>query len=195
MSSLTVLARALTVARFVAILPFVALLNEAAASGAGSPALAALWVAVAISDWSDGRIARRANAATPLWGRLDAAADISFNASTLAAAAWLEWISPWAPLAVVVMGLGFLARRSPPHPEASLPTSPQGGEVGDRPGKLAGVLFYALVGMVAAEGAAPGILGAAFVRFAGDVVAVYAAGVVSARFAMSSWRRWTKRSA
>ena len=183
MSPLAVLARALTLGRFVAILPFVVLLNEAAASGAGSPALAALWGGVALSDWSDGRIARRAGAASPLWGRLDAAADIAFNASTLAAAAWLGWIAPWAPIAVVVMGLGFLLR------------GPREGGVEDRTGKLAGVLFYALVGWIAEEAAFPGLLGAAVVRGAGDVVALYAAGVVSARLAMSSWRRWTKRSA
>ena len=183
MPILASLARALTLFRFVAIVPFVVLLNEVAASGAGAPALALLWVAVALSDFADGRIARRANAASRFWGRLDAAADISFNASTLAAAAWLGWIAAWSPLAVVAMGVGFLLRG--PHED--------GGE--DRPGKFAGVLFYALVGWIAAEAAFPGILGAAVVRGAGDAVALYAAGVVSARLAMSSWRRWTKRSA
>ena len=182
MPALVLVARALTLFRFVAIVPFVALLVRAEAElHGGSIVLAALYVAVALSDWCDGRVARFADAASPRWGRLDAAADITFNLAALSAAAWIDFIGPWAPSAVALLGAGFLLR---------------GGEgAPDAPGKLAGVLFYALVGIVTLEAVWPGTLGPTAVRRAADATAVYAAGVVSARFAMSSWRRWTKRSA
>ncbi len=172
------LARALTLFRFVAIVPFVWLLEESVQAGGGSPWLAILYVAVALSDWLDGRLARRANASSARWGRLDAAADITFNGSALAAAAALGVIAPWAAIAVCVMGAGFLLRK----------TLPEGG-MEDRPGKLAGVLFYALVGLVAAEATAPGILGPTVVWAAGDAVAVYAAGVLAVRWATSARHR------
>jgi hypothetical protein len=182
MPGLALVARALTLFRFVAIVPFVALLVRAEADlDGGSIILAALYVAVALSDWSDGRLARLADAASQRWGRLDAAADITFNLAALCAAAWIDFIGPSAPLAVAVLGAGFLLRR--------------GEEAPDPPGKLAGVFFYALVGIVTLEAVWPGTLGPTAVRRAADATAIYAAGVVSARLAMSSWRRWTKRSA
>lgn len=176
MPALALAARALTLFRFVAIAPYVAWLEPGA-----PPALAAFYVAVAASDFVDGRLARRANATSAAWGRADAAADIAFNTAALAAAAAGGFIGPWAPLAVAILGTGFLVRQR----TASLET----GETGDLPGKLAGVFFYALVGIVTLEAVRPGTLGGAIVRRLGDAVALYAAGVVSARFAMSSWRR------
>ena len=172
MSPLAALARALTLFRFAAIVPFVWLLAESIPGGGGSPWLALLYVAVALSDWVDGRMARRANASSALWGRLDAAADITFNGAALGAAAALGVIAPWAPIAVCVMGAGFLMRKTP-----------SGGGVEDRPGKLAGILFYALVGLVAGEATAPGILGPTMVWAAADAVALYAAGVLAVRWA------------
>ena len=184
MSSLAALARALTLFRFVAIAPFVWLLNEAVLGGGGPPWLALLYVAVALSDWVDGRMARRANASSARWGRLDAAADIAFNAVALAAAAVLGVIGPWAAIAVSVLGAGFLTRRTPPR-----------GEVEDRPGKLAGVLFYGLVGLVAVEATSPGILGPMAVWVAGDAAALYAAGVLGVRWGTSARRRGTRGTA
>ena len=77
---------------------------------------------------------------------MDVAADVSFNAASLGTAAWLGWIGPWLPAAVVVLGLRFLWRtRSVATTSASLPE--------DRPGKLAGVLFYVMVGALSLEAA------------------------------------------
>jgi hypothetical protein len=184
MSPLAVLARALTLFRFMAILPFVWLLKESVQAGGGAPWLGLLYVAVALSDWLDGRMARRANASSALWGRLDAAADIAFNGVALAAAAVLGVIAPWAAIAVGVMGAGFLTRRTAPKVE-----------VEDRPGKLAGVLFYGLVGLVAAEATAPGILGPTAVWAAADAAAVYGAGVLGVRWAKTAQRRGLRGTA
>jgi len=167
--ALASIARGLTLSRFALLPVFLWLLYSADARPTPPlrAALAVCYAFVASSDALDGRLARRARAATRRWARLDAAADISFNASALAAASHLGWMGPWVPAGVAVLGGRFLWRTtadrgvSPPH------------AVGDRAGKTAGVLYYALVGWITAEVAAGGILGRFLLERGADAVFGY----------------------
>lgn len=153
---LTVLARALTVLRLLAALPFAGLLLAG-----GGLSLALLFGAVALSDWLDGKIARLAGTANARWGIFDAMADVTFTCVSLAAAAYLGHVGPWVPAGVAALGGRFLVRtvRSP-------------ALVYDGAGNLAGVFYYALVGLVVAEQWLD-VPGAWFVARVGDAVFVY----------------------
>ena len=153
---LTLMARSLTLSRLLAIGPFVCLLLDD-----GGFATAVLFGVVALSDWMDGRMARRAGSASARWGILDAAADIAFNFAGLAVAAWLGVIGFWVPAAMALLAARFLAR------SASAPSV-----VYDGTGNLAGVLYYVLVGVVVANEWL-GIPGPFLVARAGDAVFLY----------------------
>ena len=153
------LARSLTLFRMLAIVPYAWLFLHG-----GEASVAVLYTAVALSDWLDGKLARMAGRANARWGMLDAVADVGFNAASLAAAAWLGVVGPWVPLCVVLLGGRFLAR--------ALRTPPQASVVYDGTGNLAGVLYYALVGVIAAERWL-GFPGAFTVARAGDLVFAY----------------------
>ncbi len=155
-SLLTVTARSLTLLRLAATAPFVWLF----VSGDGFP-LAALFGAVALSDWLDGRMARRAGTASARWGVYDAVADITFNFAGLAVAAWRGAIGPWVPAAMALLAGRFLAR------SLSAPAV-----VYDGTGNLAGVLYYVLVGVIVANEWL-GIPGGWLVARAGDAVFLY----------------------
>ena len=149
--------------------------------GAGSAGvlLFALYVLTASSDLLDGYLARRSGAPSARWGRLDAFADMLFNTTALLAAAWLGLVGYWVPLGVVALAAQFLYRNKKPRAE----NPPHLLE--DLPGKAAGVLYYLLVGGVAAgiwldRDRAPEWLG-----WAGDAVFLYTALV----FARNAWRR------
>ncbi|MEA2625154.1 MAG: hypothetical protein QOD06_1199 [Candidatus Binatota bacterium] len=192
--ALAAAARSLTLFRFVAVPPFAWLLlrsppEEPAAGGA----LILLYVAVAVSDLSDGPLARRARAASVRWGRIDVAADVTFNVSALAAAAAAGVVGPWVPAVVAVLGARFLWRTR--DESRAVPAAGPARLRSDVGGKLAGVLFYLVSGAAAlhAAGVAPR---GAVARFA-DAAAAYGAlllvwGMISDRVRGS--RRATPRS-
>ncbi len=165
-STIATLARGLTVGRLAASPFFVSLFLQAASDGSGRVALASLYLVVVLSDFFDGRLARRANASTPAWGRVDATADVLFNFSSLSAAAWLGLVGAWVPAGVAVLGGRFLWRSL-----GGLESLPE-----DRLGKLAGVIFYALVGAIVAELVLPfPVLGRTLLTRVGDAVFLYSA--------------------
>ncbi|MET0153213.1 MAG: CDP-alcohol phosphatidyltransferase family protein [Candidatus Binatia bacterium] len=166
---LALIARALTLSRFVLLIPFLWLLKAVAAhpSTPGRLALAGTYAFIALSDTLDGRLARRANAASRLWGRIDVVADILFNFSALTAASLLGWMGPWVPAGVAILGGRFLWRIAPDSDDPA----PRVRE--DRAGKLAGFLYYALVGWVVAESSTGGILGPSAVARGADAVFAY----------------------
>ncbi|MGH7899474.1 MAG: CDP-alcohol phosphatidyltransferase family protein, partial [Candidatus Binatia bacterium] len=137
-------ARVLTVFRVVTLPAFLWMLF-AVAGGDGEAwraPLATLYVAVALSDFVDGRLARAAAAATPRWAVLDVAADVTFNLASLVSAAWLGRIGLWVPAGVAVLAGRFVLRNLR-HEVASGDRLSE-----DRAGKLAGVAYYALVGLI-----------------------------------------------
>jgi len=153
---LTLAARSLTLARLAATAPFVCMLLDGGGFGC-----AVLFGVVALSDWMDGRLARRAGTASARWGILDAVADITFNFAGLAVAAWLGAIGAWVPAVMALLAVRFLAR------SLSVPAV-----VYDGTGNLAGVLYYVLVGVIVAN-AWLGIPGPFLVARAGDAVFLY----------------------
>jgi phosphatidylglycerophosphate synthase len=126
-----------------------------------------LYVGIALSDFFDGRLARQAGAPSHAWGQVDAAADIAFTSTSLAAAAWLGRVGPWVPIGIAVLGGRFLLRNLRSQPTLA------GRLVEDRAGKAAGVIYYLLVGAVALEMAIDGEGGRWWVARAGDVVFLY----------------------
>ncbi|MEK6710557.1 MAG: CDP-alcohol phosphatidyltransferase family protein [Nitrospinota bacterium] len=159
-SVVIVAARTLTLARLMGIPLFAWWLLGAEPGGAAGPALFVFYLFFPLSDLVDGPLARWAGGARPLWGRLDALADIAFNTSSLLAAAWAGWVGPWAPASVAVLGGRFLWR---------------GPERGSDPwGRAAGVLFYLLTGAVAAGAAFTGGGWRWWTARAGEAVALYA---------------------
>jgi len=164
--ALASIAGGLTLLRFAAVVPFVVLLArvERGAAGAERVVLVVLFAAIAASDFLDGRFARRAGAATPLGARADAAADILFNFASLAVGACLGLIGPWVPAALLVLAARFLLRIRGTAKVA-------GNE--DTAGKLAGVLYYVLVGWMTAELALGGVLGRRALALGADAVFFY----------------------
>jgi phosphatidylglycerophosphate synthase len=167
--ALALIARGLTLSRLALLPPFLWLLYAAATSS--SPlhrvALAGCYGFIALSDALDGRLARRARAATQRWARLDAAADILFNLSALAAASHLGWMGAWVPAGVALLGGRFLWRIVGDTGNSSSHVRE------DRAGKAAGVLYYALVGWVVIELSTGGVLGRSVLGFGADAVFGY----------------------
>ena len=150
------LARALTLVRFAAVVPFAWLLR-----GDGGPALAVLFAAVALSDFLDGKLARLAGVASARWGLVDAAADVVFNFVALACAASLGVVGWWVPAAMGTLGGRFLLR------SFAAPAIRYDGA-----GNLAGVLYYVVVGGVVLR-IVLGIPSAWIVARSGDGVFLY----------------------
>src|SRR5919109_4617285 len=103
-------ARGLTLARLVSIPLFLFLLVQAyrAEPQHWRMGLLLLYVCIALSDFLDGRLARKAGAPSHVWGQIDATADIAFTSLSLATAAWLGRIGPWVPAGVAVLDERFL---------------------------------------------------------------------------------------
>jgi CDP-diacylglycerol--glycerol-3-phosphate 3-phosphatidyltransferase len=162
-------ARGLTLARLASIPLFLVLLVRT--SHASLPhwrmSLLLLYVGIALSDVLDGWLARKAGAASHVWGQIDATADIAFTSLSLATAAWLGRVGPWVPAGVAVLGGRFLLRnlRHQPRLHERL--------MEDRAGKAAGVIYYLLVGAVAIELSVTGENGRWLLARAGDVVFLY----------------------
>jgi len=173
-AAVATVARALTLARLAGVGPFLWLLVRVSrgASPGERAMLGVSYLFLALSDFFDGRLARRARAATPLWARADVGADIVFNVCSLGVAAWLRLVGPWVPAGVALLGGRFLVRsvRDGGH-------GGYGGSGGDLPedrlGKLAGVAYYVLVGWIVAELASGGVLGGFALARGGDAVFLY----------------------
>jgi len=167
--ALAFVARGLTLSRFVLLPAFLWLLYSADTHPRppNRAALAGCYAFIALSDALDGRLARRGRAATRRWARLDAAADISFNLSALAAASHLGWMGPWVPGGVALLGGRFLWRIAGDRGDSSARVHE------DRAGKTAGVLYYALVGWVVTELATGGVLGRRLLERGADAVFGY----------------------
>jgi phosphatidylglycerophosphate synthase len=190
-TALATLARALTLARVVGVGPFLWLLVrvDRGASPGARAMLGLAYLFLALSDFFDGRLARRARAANALWARADVAADIFFNVCSLGAAAWLRLVGPWVPAGVALLGARFCLR--------TMRDGVSGGVLPeDRLGKLAGVAYYALVGWIVAELSMGEILGRPALARGGDAVFLYTLVALwrGRERPMSSRRRWTKRS-
>lgn len=161
-------ARALTLLRFATIAPFAWLLGYLAENpnpllGA---TLVALYLAVVASDFIDGRLARAAGGASVVWGRVDVLADVTFNVASLAVAAAAGVVRAWLPATVALLGARYLFVCFTAGARADLPV--------DTPGKVAGVLFYAMVGVAVAQ-VTQAIPGALLTSALGDALAVYGA--------------------
>lgn len=169
------LSRLLTISRVVGLVPFLWLLLEAGEnpSPKAEVILPGLYLVLALSDFFDGRLARLAGAASPLWAKLDVGADILFNFSSLAAAASLGLISPWVPAGIALLGGRFLWRIGRRQPD------PVGRLSEDRAGKLAGVIYYLLVGWVVLEVSSGGSFAGHALDRAGDVVFLYTIAVLA----------------
>ena len=163
-------ARVLTLSRVLGLPPFLWLLATAVPGERRAAWAVALYVFFALSDFLDGPLARRAGTADPRWGRIDVAADILFNAASLAVAAALGLVGFWVPAGVAALGGRFLVRVSrAPEGEAR--------RVEDPPGKMAGVLYYGLVALVVFE-VSTGAAGRWPVARAGDLVFLYTAALL-----------------
>ena len=162
-------ARGLTLARLGSIPLFLWLLvhRQRDAPPRWRISLLLLYVGIALSDFLDGRLARKAGAPSHGWGQVDAAADIIFTTMSLAVAAWLGRVGPWVPIGVAILGGRFLLRNMRPQPTLA------GRLVEDRAGKAAGVLYYLLVGAVAGEITVDGEGGRWWLARAGDAVFLY----------------------
>lgn len=150
------LARALTLFRLFAVVPFAWRLAEG-----GGASLALLFTAVALSDWLDGKLARIAGTANARWGKIDAAADVAFNGAALAAAASRGLVGFWVPASIAVLGGRFLLRSLAAERIRY-----------DGAGNLAGVLYYVLVGVVVAH-LSIGVMSKHLVARAGDAIFLY----------------------
>jgi phosphatidylglycerophosphate synthase len=161
---LALTARAFTLSRIAVLPAFLWLLDRVAADEGALLAslLIGTYLVLALSDYVDGPLARRAGAASEAWGRIDVTADVAFNLGSLALAAHLGLVRPWTPVAVAVLGGRFLWRI----------VRQAGPGVEDRAGKLAGVFYYLLVGVVVSE-VALGFPGRLAVQWAGDAVFLY----------------------
>ena len=162
-------ARGLTLARLAGIPLFLWLLVQTQRDGAQrwGTSLLLLYGCIALSDFLDGRLARKAGAPSHVWGQVDAAADIAFTSMSLAASAWLGRVGPWVSVGIAVLGGRFLLRNLRPQPTLA------GRLVEDRAGKAAGVIYYLLVGAVACEMAVDGEGGRWWIARAGDAVFLY----------------------
>jgi phosphatidylglycerophosphate synthase len=162
-------ARVLTLARLASIPLFLFLLVQTHYAGPQPwwMSLLLLYVCIALSDFFDGWLARKAGAPSHVWGQIDASADIAFTSLSLAAAAWLGYVGPWVPAGIAVLGGRFLLRNLRHQPTL------QGRLIEDRAGKAAGVVYYLLVGAVAIELSVAGEGGQWFIARAGDAVFLY----------------------
>jgi len=162
-------ARGLTLARLASIPLFLFLLVQTYRAGPQHwrMSLLLLYVCIALSDFLDGWLARKAGAPSHVWGQIDAVADIAFTSLSLATAAWLGRVGPWVPAGVAVLGGRFLLRNLRHQPAL------QGRLVEDRAGKAAGVIYYLLVGAVTIELSVAGERGQWLIARAGDTVFLY----------------------
>jgi phosphatidylglycerophosphate synthase len=130
-----------TTALRIALTPvFLCSVVRAQAGGSGWPA-AGLFALVAVSDFVDGRIARRLGAESRGGRVLDHAADIAFILAALGLYVRLTVVPWWVPASIAVAFATYVIdslRRSGARPSL----------IGSRIGHLGGVCNYALIGVV-----------------------------------------------
>ena len=135
----------------------------------------AVFTAVALSDFVDGRLARRFGAATAAGRTLDHAADIGFILASLALYVWLGDVPWWVPASIAVAFVAYVAdslRRSAPRPVL----------IGSRIGHVGGICNYVLVGIVTVNDTlGVGWLSASVMRALFVLVPLYSAASIVAR--------------
>jgi phosphatidylglycerophosphate synthase len=130
-----------------------------------------LFALAAASDWLDGPLARRGPGPTRHGAVLDNTADIAFVLAGTVTGALLGLVSPAVPLAIAVAFAAYVV--------ASLAQSTRRGAwrlARSRLGHAAGVLNYALTGLIVARTALPG-------RAWGSLLALASLVVVAANLA------------
>jgi phosphatidylglycerophosphate synthase len=136
-------ANAVTALRIVLTPVFLWSVRHAQDGGSAAPA-AAVFAAVALSDFFDGRVARRLGAANAGGRVLDHAADIAFILSALTLYA-RAGVAPWWVPASIAAAFGVYVidslRRSGRRPAL----------IGSRIGHLGGVCNYALIGILVGD--------------------------------------------
>lgn len=131
-------ANAVTLLRVVLTPLFVWAVLRVESGSTGAPA-AALFAAVALSDFVDGRIARRLGVDSAGGRMLDHAADIAFILAALGIYAGLGLVPWWVPASIAAAFAAYVLdslRRAGARPTL----------IGSRLGHLGGVCNYALIG-------------------------------------------------
>lgn len=132
-------ANAVTALRIALTPVFLYAVLRAEGHGSGWPA-AALFTAVAVSDFADGRVARRFGTATAGGRVLDHAADIVFVLASLALYVALGAAPWWVPASIAAAFSAYVVD--------SLRRGPRRSPIGSRIGHLGGVCNYALIGVL-----------------------------------------------
>jgi phosphatidylglycerophosphate synthase len=179
-----VVARGLTLGRFVATPPFLYLLvtTQQEPQAQCLEALTLLYLAISLSDLFDGFFARLAQASSHRWARLDALSDILFNTSSQLVASWLGLVGIWVPLGIIALATVFAYRN-------------QGAAAGrvtlaeDRLGKTAGVVYYLFLGVVISSLWFGTDMATIAVWWIGNIVFVFTMAVLSRNLAAEALRR------
>ena len=138
---------------------------------------AATFAVVAASDVWDGRVARRWDSASALGRAFDHFADIGFILVALATYASLGLAPWWVPASIAASFLFYVV-------DSWSRSSAPGGLIGSRIGHAAGVLNYALIGvLVGNDTAGIHLLSDGVLRVLFWLVPVYSGIAVSARLA------------
>ncbi len=170
------LANVVSTARLILTAPFVWSVLSAPARHSGSVA-AVLFAAIAISDFIDGRIARRFDATSAAGQVLDHGADIIFLLASLTAYVATGAAPWWVPSVIAVSFAVYVIdslRRTRRRPSL----------IGSRVGHLGGVANYVIVGVlvgnhtVGLHWLSPAVMQALF-----TLVPIYSAASVLSRFA------------
>ncbi len=134
------LANLVSTLRIVLTLPFAWSVLAAPRHGTGWLA-AGLFAAIAVSDFVDGRIARRTGAASAAGQALDHGADIGFLLTSFAAYVALGAVPWWVPASIAAAFATYVAdslRRTERRPSL----------IGSRIGHAGGICNYALIGVL-----------------------------------------------
>jgi CDP-diacylglycerol--glycerol-3-phosphate 3-phosphatidyltransferase len=125
----------------IALTPLFVIAVWRAAHGASGWPAAAVFAAIALSDFVDGRIARRLGVASGLGRVLDHGADIGFLLAALGTYVGLGVAPWWVPASIAIAFAVYVIdslRRSPARPQL----------VGSRLGHLGGIANYVVVGVL-----------------------------------------------
>jgi phosphatidylglycerophosphate synthase len=169
-------ADALGVLRLGLALAYPAALATAAPAERGAWTPLVLFGMAAASDFADGVIARRAGAASAHGAVLDVVADVAFVVGATAAAASLGLVWPLVPAAIAVSVAAYAIAsvgRARRRRRVDLARS--------RLGHAAGVLNYALVGLVSGAVALPGPVWPVLLATGSALVVAANLGAVAAR--------------
>ncbi|RMF83885.1 MAG: CDP-alcohol phosphatidyltransferase family protein [Nitrospinota bacterium] len=158
----------LTIFRIILIPPFVLLFARGASTGRGNGLLLPLFVLIALSDVLDGPLARSRQQVSTLGTILDVGSDLTFILAVLWTGAFKEMLPWWIPAAISVQILQFIGDSLlffSPAPRRPLREN--------RLGKVAGVLYYLLVGLLSLHLSFPGLLSPALLSSLFPLVFAY----------------------